>query len=209
MANEIKVTNEGLKNLKDELNFLKEVKRNEVVEAIRLALSYGDLSENSEYDEAKTEQARVESRIQELEEILKNVQVIEDHEIKTDTVNIGAIVSVVNLNNGKEFEYTMVGVTESNPLKGKISDRSPIGKALMGRRTGDDVPVETPAGRITLKIVSIRKLGRHKGRDFVFTVSGADSAGRQLAQMRYATGDVTTSYILNLSASTKGIQKKL
>ncbi len=157
MANEIKVTNEGLKNLKDELNFLKEVKRNEVVEAIRLALSYGDLSENSEYDEAKTEQARVESRIQELEEILKNVQVIEDHEIKTDTVNIGAIVSVVNLNNGKEFEYTMVGVTESNPLKGKISDRSPIGKALMGRRTGDDVPVETPAGPITLKIVSIRK----------------------------------------------------
>ena len=76
---------------------------------------------------------------------------------KTDTVNIGAIVSVVNLNNGKEFEYTMVGVTESNPLKGKISDRSPIGKALMGRRTGDDVPVETPAGPITLKIVSIRK----------------------------------------------------
>ncbi len=157
MSNEIKVTNEGLQKLKDELNYLKDVKRNEVVEAIRLALSYGDLSENSEYDEAKTEQAKVESRIQELEELLKNVVVIEDHEIKTDTVNIGAIVQVRNENLGKELEYTIVGATEANPLKGRISDRSPIGKALLNRRTGDLVEVETPAGVVNFKILNIRK----------------------------------------------------
>ncbi len=157
MSNEIKVTNEGLQKLKDELNYLKDVKRNEVVEAIRLALSYGDLSENSEYDEAKTEQAKVESRIQELEELLKNVVVIEDHEIKTDTVNIGAIVLVRNETLGRELEYTIVGATEANPLKGRISDRSPIGKALLNRRTGETVEVETPAGLVNFTIINIRK----------------------------------------------------
>lgn len=157
MSNEIKVTNEGLQKLKDELNYLKDVKRQEVVAAIALALSYGDLSENSEYDEAKTEQAKVESRIQELEEILKNVIVIEEHEIQTDVVNIGAIVHVLNKTQNKELEYTIVGATEANPLKGRISDRSPIGKALLGRKSGETVEVETPAGLVSFAILNIRK----------------------------------------------------
>jgi len=157
MSNELRVTNEGLQKLQDELKYLKEVKRQEVVAAIALALSYGDLSENSEYDEAKAEQGKVESRIHELEEILKTVIVIDDSEIQTDVVNIGAIVTVFNKTAGREIEYTIVGATEANPLKGKISDRSPIGKAIMGKKTGDTVEVETPAGVITVDILNIRK----------------------------------------------------
>ena len=157
MSNELRVTNEGLQKLQDELKYLKEVKRQEVVAAIALALSYGDLSENSEYDEAKAEQGKVESRIHELEEILKTVIVIDDSEIQTDVVNIGAIVTVFNKTAGREIEYTIVGATEANPFKGKISDRSPIGKAIMGKKTGDTVEVETPAGVITVDILNIRK----------------------------------------------------
>ncbi|MBQ4120690.1 MAG: transcription elongation factor GreA [Clostridia bacterium] len=157
MSNELRVTNEGLQKLQDELKYLKEVKRQEVVAAIALALSYGDLSENSEYDEAKAEQGKVESRIHEHEEILKTVIDIDDSEIQTDVVNIGAIVTVFNKTAGREIEYTIVGATEANPLKGKISDRSPIGKAIMGKKTGDTVEVETPAGVITVDILNIRK----------------------------------------------------
>lgn len=157
MSNELRVTNEGLQKLQDELKYLKEVKRQEVVAAIALALSYGDLSENSEYDEAKAEQGKVESRIHELEEILKTVIVIDEQDIQTDVVNIGAIVTVFNKTAGREIEYTIVGATEANPLKGKISDRSPIGKAIMGKKTGDVVEVETPAGVITVEITNIRK----------------------------------------------------
>ena len=157
MSNELRVTNEGLQKLQDELKYLKEVKRQEVVAAIALALSYGDLSENSEYDEAKAEQGKVESRIHELEELLKTVIVIDEQDIQTDVVNIGAIVTVFNKNVAKEIEYTIVGATEANPLKGKISDRSPIGKAIMGKKTGDSVDVETPAGMITVEILNIRK----------------------------------------------------
>ena len=157
MSNELRVTNEGLQKLQDELKYLKEVKRQEVVAAIALALSYGDLSENSEYDEAKAEQGKVESRINELEEILKTVIVIDESEIQTDVVDIGAIVTVSNKTVGREIEYTIVGATEANPLKGKISDRSPIGKALVGKKAGASVEVETPAGMITLEILNIRK----------------------------------------------------
>ena len=157
MSNELRVTNEGLQKLQDELKYLKEVKRQEVVAAIALALSYGDLSENSEYDEAKAEQGKVESRIHELEEILKTVIVIDDSEIQTDVVDIGAIVTVFNKTAGREIEYTIVGATEANPLKGKISDRSPIGKAIVGKKAGDIVEVETPAGMITVEILNIRK----------------------------------------------------
>ena len=157
MSNELRVTNEGLQKLQDELKYLKEVKRQEVVAAIALALSYGDLSENSEYDEAKAEQGKVESRIHELEEILKTVIVIDEQDIQTDVVNIGAIVTVFNKTAGREIEYTIVGATEANPLKGKISDRSPIGKAIMGKKTGDVVEVETPAGVITVEITNLRK----------------------------------------------------
>ena len=157
MSNELRVTNEGLQKLQDELKYLKEVKRQEVVAAIALALSYGDLSENSEYDETKAEQGKVESRIHELEEILKTVIVIDDSEIQTDVVDIGAIVTVFNKTAGREIEYTIVGATEANPLKGRISDRSPIGKAIVGKKAGDIVEVETPAGVITVEILNIRK----------------------------------------------------
>lgn len=157
MSNELRVTNEGLQKLQEELKYLKEVKRQEVVAAIALALSYGDLSENSEYDEAKAEQGKVESRINELEEILKTVIVIDESEIQTDIVDIGAIVAVFNKTAGREIEYTIVGATEANPLKGKISDRSPIGKAIVGKKAGDVVEVETPAGVITVEILNIRK----------------------------------------------------
>ncbi len=155
MANGMKVTSEGLVKLQEELKYLKEVKRKEVVEAIEIARSYGDLSENSEYDEAKTEQGRVEGRIHELEEILATVIVV-DGDQKADAVDVGATVVVNNVTKGKTFEYTIVGATESNPLQGKISDRSPIGKALMGCRVGAKVDVETPAGVISLEIVDIK-----------------------------------------------------
>lgn len=155
MAIGMKVTSEGLVKLQEELKYLKEVKRKEVVEAIEIARSYGDLSENSEYDEAKTEQGRVEGRIHELEEILATVIVV-DGDAKADAVDVGATVVVNNITRGQTVEYTIVGATESNPLQGKISDRSPIGKALMGCRVGAKLDVETPAGIIKLEIVSIK-----------------------------------------------------
>ena len=154
-AKQMHYTKEGYQALVDELDYLKTVRRAEVKEALATARSYGDLSENSEYDEAKTEQGRVEGRIHELEEILATVIVV-DGDQKADAVDVGATVVVNNVTKGKTFEYTIVGATESNPLQGKISDRSPIGKALMGCRVGAKVDVETPAGVISLEIVDIK-----------------------------------------------------
>ncbi|MBE6572869.1 MAG: transcription elongation factor GreA [Ruminococcaceae bacterium] len=157
MMEPIKVTPEGLKKLQDELEYLKTTKRKENVEAIRVALSFGDLSENSEYDEAKTEQGKTESRIIELEEMLKNVKVISEHEIKTDIVNVGNLVLVYDVDFDEEIEYSVVGSTEANPLENKISDQSPIGKALLGAKVGDTVAFETPGGEASLKILKISK----------------------------------------------------
>lgn len=133
----VTVTNEGLQKMKEELEYLKNVKRKEIVESIGIARSFGDLSENSEYDEAKNEQAKVEAQIAELEENLKHVKVISGEEIQTDTVNIGAKVTVLDLDRQTESHYTLVGSTEANPLEGKISDQSPIGKAIIGAKAGD------------------------------------------------------------------------
>ncbi|MBE6618786.1 MAG: transcription elongation factor GreA [Ruminococcaceae bacterium] len=157
MANQLTLTKEGLEKLQSELDYLKNEKRKEIVESIRIALSFGDLSENSEYDEAKTQQAKVEGRIQELEEMLRNVKVIEDDQISTDSVNIGAKVLVFNSTKKMDVEYTIVGSTEASPLQHKISDVSPIGKALLGHKVGESVTVETPAGEIVLEIMSITK----------------------------------------------------
>ena len=157
MAEPIVVTDEGLKKLQDELEYLKSTKRKEVVEAIRVALSFGDLSENSEYDEAKTEQGKTESRILELEEMLKNVKVISDHEIKTDSVNVGNVVKVHDEEFDEELDYVLVGSTEANPAENKISDQSPIGKALIGAKVGDVVTFETPVGEAHLKVLEISK----------------------------------------------------
>jgi transcription elongation factor GreA len=158
MANEITVTKEGLKKLTDEYDYLKNVRRKEVTEQIRVALGFGDLSENSEYTEAKDEQAKVESRISELEEMLKNVNLIEDDDVQTDAVNVGATVKLRNCKTRKTTVYSIVGSTEADPINNKISDQSPIGKAILGARKGDRVTVTLPRGdEIVLEIMGITK----------------------------------------------------
>lgn len=157
MAQQLTLTKEGLEKLQNELEYLKTDKRKEIVESIRIARSFGDLSENSEYDEAKTQQAKVEGRIKELEDMLRNVKVISDDQISTDTVNVGAKVLVFNSTKNTDVEYTIVGSTEASPLQHKISDLSPIGKALIGHKVGERVTVDTPAGEVILEIMSINK----------------------------------------------------
>ena len=155
MAKQLLVTEEGLKKMEEEFEYLKTVKRKEITEIIGIAKAFGDLSENSEYDEAKNEQAKVESRITELEEQLKNVKVVDRSEIKTDEVNIGNIVKVLNLNLNKEISYSVVGSMEADPFNNKISDESPIGKVLMGAKKGDIVEYETLKGLFKLEILEI------------------------------------------------------
>lgn len=157
MANEMKVTREGYERLVEELKYLKEVKRVEVVEAIATAKSFGDLSENSEYDEAKTEQSKVEGRILELEELLRTVVIISDDQIKTDVISVGSVVTVYNETRKLESVYSIVGATEADPLNGKISDHSPIGAALVGKKVNDKVVAETPGGSVHLTILGISK----------------------------------------------------
>lgn len=151
----ITVTKEGKLKLEEELSYLKNVKRKEVTEAIRIALGFGDLSENSEYDEAKTEQGKVENRIAELEEMLKNVIVVS--EITTDVVSVGSKVRIYNEKWDEEILYSIVGSTEADPLQNKISDLSPIGKAILGRKAGETVVVEIPQGHANVKILEITK----------------------------------------------------
>ena len=154
---QITVTKEGLEKLNQELDYLKNVKRIEVKEALRIARGFGDLSENSEYDEAKDEQAKVESRISELEEMLKSAVVISEDQIRTDVANVGTTVRVYNEKWEEEIEYTLVGSTEAAPLQNKISDQSPIGKALIGHKSGETVVAETPTGPATIRILSIER----------------------------------------------------
>ena len=151
------VTEEGLKKMEEEFEYLKTVKRKEVIDTIGIARAFGDLSENSEYDEAKNEQAKVEARIVELEELLKNVKVIDESAIKTDEANIGNKVTVMNINLKKEIIYSIVGSTEADPFSNKISDESPIGKVLVGAKKGDTVEYETPRGVFQLKVLDISK----------------------------------------------------
>jgi transcription elongation factor greA len=157
MAKLNKITNEGLKKLEDELSFLKTIRRKEVSEQIKTARGLGDLSENSEYDEAREEQAKVEARISELENMLENVEVISEHELTTDTVNVGSKVRVFDEKNNEEIEYTVVGSSEANALKRKISDQSPIGSALMGAKVNETVTAYTPGGELKFKIIKISK----------------------------------------------------
>lgn len=157
MAKEVIVTDEGLKKLEQELEELKTIKRKEVAEKIKVARSFGDLSENSEYDEAKNEQAFVESRIATLEAMLKVARVVDESDLSTDQVGVGSKVKVLNVTKNKEVVYSIVGSTESDPLAGKISDESPIGKALVGAKIGDEVSAEVPAGVLTFKVLEITK----------------------------------------------------
>lgn len=157
MAKSVMLTAEGLKQLEDELDLLKGEKRKEIAEKIKVARSYGDLSENSEYDDAKNEQAILEARIATIEATLKVAVVIDENEISDQTVHVGSLVKVENISVGREVEYRIIGSNESNPKENKISDESPVGKALLGRRVGDMVEVEVPAGLMTFKILNVSK----------------------------------------------------
>ena len=157
MAKAFKITPDGLKKLQDELENLKTVGRADIAEKIKVARGYGDLSENSEYDEAKNEQAKIEARIIEIETMLKNVELITEIKGKAKVVVEGVKVKVYDTEYDEECEYRVVGSTEADPRNNKISDESPVGKALLGRKVGDEVIVEAPAGEIKLKILGISK----------------------------------------------------
>ncbi len=153
------LTAEGLKNLEDELRELQDVKRKEIAEKIKVARSYGDLSENSEYDDAKNEQAIMEARIATIEAILKTAVIIDESNTSNEQVHLTSVVTIEMIKTGKQAKYMIVGSgsNETNPKEGKISDESPIGKALMDRRVGDVVEVETPGGSVAIKILEISK----------------------------------------------------
>ena len=152
-----RLTADGLKRLEDELEELKTIKRKEVAEKIKVALSFGDLSENSEYDEAKNEQAMVEARIVQLEAILKNAKVLDNDEMDTDLVNLGSKVKIRDVEFDEIMEYHLVGSTEADPMNGKISDESPVGKAILGHRVGEMVEAETPSGMVQFEILEIQR----------------------------------------------------
>jgi transcription elongation factor GreA len=149
------VTEEGLQKLKEELEHLITVKRPEVVEKIKIARSYGDLSENSEYDAARNEQAFIESRILQLQKMIRNAKIIDSSKEDRDVVTIGRTVVFQELPDGEEETYTIVGRTEADPLAGKISNDSPIAKGLLGKREGDVVTIHTPSGEIEVKILKV------------------------------------------------------
>ena len=156
-AKEVVVTVAGLKALEDELEELKTVRRKDVAEKIKVARGFGDLSENSEYDEAKNEQAFIESRIAQLEAMLKNARVIDNDELNLDTVSGGTHVKIED-EDGEVEEYDITGSTEADPLNGKISDESPVGAALMGQKVGQTVTVSLPnGGTIDFKILEISR----------------------------------------------------
>ena len=151
------LTQEGYDNLEKELEELKTTTRYEIAERIRVALGFGDLSEKSEYDEAKNAQAQNEMKIAELEEKLKYAKIIDDSQVDTDVVQVGNIVKVVDLEYDEEIDYTIVGSTEVDLSQNKISNESPIGQALLGKKKNNIVEVKAPAGIIKLKIKSIKK----------------------------------------------------
>ncbi|RBW70455.1 transcription elongation factor GreA [Bacillus taeanensis] len=154
---EFYMTQEGKEKLQKELDHLRTEKRKEVVERIKIARSFGDLSENSEYDAAKDEQAFVESRIAQLENMIRNAVIIEEDESTSpNVVSIGKTVSFVELPDGDEEEYTIVGSAESDPFEGKISNDSPMAKSLLGKSIGDEVVVQTPGGDISVRIVNVK-----------------------------------------------------
>ena len=157
MAKQIVVTESSYQKLKEELDYLKNVKRKEAAENVGIARSFWDLSENSEYDEAKNEQAKIEAQISELEETISHAKVISDHEIQTDMVNVGISVTVYDMDYDEEVEYQIVSSREVDPLENKISDQSPIGKALIGTKVGDIISVEVPDGVAKFKVMKIEK----------------------------------------------------
>lgn len=154
---EVLLTYEGLKKLEEELEFLKGEKRKDIADRIKQALAFGDISENSEYDEAKNEQAQNEVRIIQLEKMLKNASIIDEEEIDTKVVNLGAKVKIRDIKSKEEYDYKIVGSTEADPASSRISNESPVGSALLGHKVGASVDVEVPGGKIKYKILSIYK----------------------------------------------------
>ncbi|CDB24718.1 transcription elongation factor GreA [Clostridium sp. CAG:557] len=157
MTKQVLMTDEGLKNLEAELEELKAVKRKEIAEKIKVALSFGDLSENSEYDEAKNEQAIVEARIASIENMLKNVKIINEDELSTEIIHVGSKVKVRDIDFDDICEYKIVGSSEADPVNGRISDESPVGKGLIGHKVGEKVEIETPAGSMSYEVLEISK----------------------------------------------------
>ncbi|HQE06598.1 MAG TPA: transcription elongation factor GreA [Tepidanaerobacteraceae bacterium] len=154
---EVVLTQEGLRKMEEELEYLKSVKRREIAARIKQAIDFGDISENSEYDEAKNEQAFVEGRIALLEEKLRNVKLIDEVDISTDVVGVGSKIRLKDLDTNEVFEYMIVGSAEADPIKNKISNESPVGKALLGKSKGTVVEIAVPIGTIRYEILDIMK----------------------------------------------------
>ena len=150
-------TQQGYQELVDELHYLKHEKREKIKNDIAVARSFGDLSENSEYDEARNEQAKNEARIKELEELLENAVILDESSIDTSVVSLGSTVKVLNVALNAEMTYDLVGSNEANPMEFKISDQSPIGAALIGKRAGDEISVEVPNGTVTMKVLEVSR----------------------------------------------------
>lgn len=156
-AKKVVMTYDGLKKMEQELENLKTVRRKEVAEKIKEARGQGDLSENAEYDAAKEEQGEIESRIVQLENLLRNAEVIDEDVLKMDVVNLGSKVTVLDVEFDEEMEYTIVGSTEADPMNGRISNESPLGMALLGQKVGATVMADTPDGEGAFKILNIQK----------------------------------------------------
>lgn len=156
-SNRYKMSQERLEELKKELNYMETVREKEVSEQIKEARSFGDLSENSEYDEAKTEQGKLYSRIAEYKDLIEHAEIVDnvDHNLPKDAVTLGSIVMVKDLEEDFEDKYEIVGSQEANPREGRISDDSPVGKGLIGHRAGDTVTIPVPAGEIRLEVLSV------------------------------------------------------
>lgn len=154
---EVILTPDGLRKLEDELEHLKSVKRREVAERIKVAIGYGDISENSEYEDAKNEQAFIEGRVITLEKMLRNARIINSDEIDIEVASIGSIVTLKDMELGESIEYAIVGSAESDPSQNKISNESPVGKAILGKKSGSIVDVNVPAGIIQYQIIDIKK----------------------------------------------------
>ena len=155
MADEFILTQAGLDELKAELKQLRTTGRTDIAEKIKEAKSFGDLSENSEYDEAKSDQGKLEARIAEIEYMIQHVKLVDEESLSTETVHVGAKVVIFDMEFDEELEYRIVGFPQADPAKNKLSDESPVGRALLGRKIGDIVDVETPAGIAKFKIISI------------------------------------------------------
>ncbi len=156
-SKEVILTQDGLEKLEKELEYLKSVKRKEVASRIKVAINFGDISENSEYENAKNEQAFIEGRIITLEKMLRNARLIDEGEIETGVVSVGSRVTLRDLEYEEDFDYTIVGSAEANPGENKISNESPVGSAILGKPVGDVVEVNVPAGVIKYKIMNIEK----------------------------------------------------